>query len=1217
VLAISLPLTFAFLVGFSWILEIFFPPQQGGDIARYFWLGLLAAIVFILAMAAFAYYLRKPLSRLLLLAGYFVVLIAQIVCIFYTQSRGPLLGLLAGMFVYFALLGLIKRQVWLPWLMTGVAVAVGVFLIMFNTVESPLMETLREVPYVGRLGQVLQTEEGTGKVRVLIWEGVTNMMSWHDPLETPGKEGGPDPLNALRPVLGYGPESMYVAYNRFYPPDLAHYEKRNASPDRSHNETFDALVITGVVGFLAYMLVFTSVFYYALKWLGLLGERWQRIAFLVLWIGGGIAGALGAWAWRGAVYIGVGIPGGVMLGLAIYVFVVLLDATFRSKDKAPLAGRNALWVLALFAAVVAHFVEIHFGIAIAATRTYFWVYVAMLVVIGTRLATQPAEAELTKARAVVSTEKKPEPRRRRRRSAAPSPIARPNADWGEDWRGSILVWSLLAVLVLGTMLFDFTTIQPGDPGLLATIWRSLTMSQGEPSAVMLVLLLGTWAMFGMVGLSDLATRQESTGREPRDWLAAIGIFALITFGGLLFFALLHAMRLKPVTIASRDAPNPLADTITFYYLFAFLIVVALALVLTFLFRRSTIPWRRTGELADIAVPALAVILPVLAAIVIFASNTSIVRADVIYKQGLSSEKAKQWDGAIYFYDKAIQIAENQDFYYLFLGRALMEKAKATKGQDREELLYQSEQSLLRAREIAPLNTDHSANLARLYRTWGELSKGDRRTDLLNQALDYYADATSLSPANAQLFNEWGQTYYALGEDDRALEMYEKSLSLDDAYLRTYLLLGEYHMNRGDYDEAVEAYERALKLRARSVEALSGLGFVYTQLGDSDAALAAYERAAQLKPKNFNNRKNLAVLYQQLGHTEDAIREATIALDLAPESQRQAMEAFLAQLSGTGSAPAPEDAAAVQELSALGREQMDAKDWESAASTYERVLDLDPFDLPAHSALAYVYAKQGLLDEAIAENLAVLSLLPDDYNSHKNLSLLYQQTGQISEAIAEAETALGLAPESEAEAVQAYLDQLRQLEAPASPTAEPGQRAGDLAPDKRNGMYSSPPPMTIDPGKSYQATIVTDKGNIVLELHADRVPNTVNSFVFLAREGFYDNTTFHRVLPDFMAQAGDPAGTGGGGPGYDFADEFDPELGHDGPGVLSMANRGPNTNGSQFFITLEATPWLDDKHAVFGRVIEGMDVLNSLTPRDPQQNPDYPGDTILTIVIQEQ
>jgi cyclophilin family peptidyl-prolyl cis-trans isomerase len=139
-------------------------------------------------------------------------------------------------------------------------------------------------------------------------------------------------------------------------------------------------------------------------------------------------------------------------------------------------------------------------------------------------------------------------------------------------------------------------------------------------------------------------------------------------------------------------------------------------------------------------------------------------------------------------------------------------------------------------------------------------------------------------------------------------------------------------------------------------------------------------------------------------------------------------------------------------------------------------------------------------------------------------------------------------------------------------------------------------MGIDPQKSYTATIQTAGGDIVLQLFADKAPNTVNNFVFLAREGFYDGVIFHRVIENFMVQGGDPTGTGLGGPGYSFADEFHPELRHDGPGVLSMANAGPNTNGSQFFITHVATPHLDGKHSVFGRVTGGLDVLMAIPVR---------------------
>lgn len=165
------------------------------------------------------------------------------------------------------------------------------------------------------------------------------------------------------------------------------------------------------------------------------------------------------------------------------------------------------------------------------------------------------------------------------------------------------------------------------------------------------------------------------------------------------------------------------------------------------------------------------------------------------------------------------------------------------------------------------------------------------------------------------------------------------------------------------------------------------------------------------------------------------------------------------------------------------------------------------------------------------------------------------------------------------------------------------------------QWSSPPKLSIDSKKKYSATFNTGKGEIKVELFADKTPTTVNNFIFLAREGFYDGTIFHRVIANFMAQGGDPTGKGSGGPGYRFADEFHPALKHDKPGILSMANAGPSTNGSQFFITHVPTPWLDNKHSIFGQVVAGMDVLLSIPPRDPS-HPENPGVTLQSITILE-
>jgi cyclophilin family peptidyl-prolyl cis-trans isomerase len=166
------------------------------------------------------------------------------------------------------------------------------------------------------------------------------------------------------------------------------------------------------------------------------------------------------------------------------------------------------------------------------------------------------------------------------------------------------------------------------------------------------------------------------------------------------------------------------------------------------------------------------------------------------------------------------------------------------------------------------------------------------------------------------------------------------------------------------------------------------------------------------------------------------------------------------------------------------------------------------------------------------------------------------------------------------------------------------------------QYSSAPEMVIDPKKQYRAIFHTSRGDITVQLFAEQAPKTVNNFVFLARDGFYNNTTFHRVIHGFMVQGGDPTGTGRGGPGYQFADEQSAlALKHDKAGMLSMANAGRNTNGSQFFITYGPQPHLNGKHAVFGQLISGQDVLNAIRERDPQYDR-QPGDTLHFVEIVE-
>lgn len=182
--------------------------------------------------------------------------------------------------------------------------------------------------------------------------------------------------------------------------------------------------------------------------------------------------------------------------------------------------------------------------------------------------------------------------------------------------------------------------------------------------------------------------------------------------------------------------------------------------------------------------------------------------------------------------------------------------------------------------------------------------------------------------------------------------------------------------------------------------------------------------------------------------------------------------------------------------------------------------------------------------------------------------------------------------------------------------QPQAEKGQIPPLVGTKQYAYAPPILIDAHKQYFATVKMAKGGqFVIQLYADKAPITVNSFVFLARQGYFDGVTFHRVLEGFMAQGGDPTGAGAGGPGYKFVNE-DSDLKFDKAGVVAMANAGRDTNGSQFFITFSPQERLNGGYTIFGQVISGMDVVNGLTRRDPNQNPAFPGDAIESITITE-
>ncbi|NJD60111.1 MAG: hypothetical protein FIA98_12015, partial [Anaerolineae bacterium] len=397
-------------------------------------------------------------KHIILATIYVIIAFLQLIAIYMSGSRGPLLGLLVGGFFLLLLYSIYWRARWLSFTVVGLAVAGLIFLAVFNMNGGPL-ETLKRSPAVGRFGNLLNSESNSALVRQYIWEGTVKLVGLHQPLVFP--DGSTDKFNFLRPLIGYGPESMYVAYNQFYQPELGQVEKRNASPDRSHNETWDSIVITGYLGLLAYLIVFSSVFYFGLKWQGLINTSKNRITFFVCLIGGGIIGSLALIILKGIEYLGVGLPFGMVAGVVVYLGIYAL---FFASETGSAAHLNPYYplLIVLFSAIIGHFVEINFGIAIVATRTLFWIFAGVIIVTGFVLP-KMVVADLDKIESTIITEQKINVpgRKKERSSARQSRKADRTKRWAigdrPDWYRNVLIGAVIVGLILATLGFDYIT----------------------------------------------------------------------------------------------------------------------------------------------------------------------------------------------------------------------------------------------------------------------------------------------------------------------------------------------------------------------------------------------------------------------------------------------------------------------------------------------------------------------------------------------------------------------------------------------------------------------------------------------------------------------------------------------------------------------------------------------------------------------------------------
>ncbi|MBW7884962.1 MAG: O-antigen ligase family protein [Caldilineaceae bacterium] len=975
------------------------------------------------------------------LAGgaYLFILLVQSIAIVWTQSRGPWLGWGVGIYLFALLTVTVLRPRYFKAL-TIVIVALGitgsVTLAALNT--EPARAALGDVPYVGRLTRILDLDEGTNRVRVLIWQGASQMVAPHEPLTFP--DSGQDALNVLRPLIGYGPEAMWVAFNPFYPPDLAHIEARNASPDRSHNETWDSIVITGIFGFLAYMSVFVSIFYWSLRWLGLIKDRRDTVLFGAL---------LGAAAVIMSVIFyffddnqlrlfGVALPTGLTIGLVIYITIAAFLRAGERPGRSELARQMLL--ITLLTAIIAHFLEIHLGIAIAATRTHFWIFTAVLMLVGMNqvqllsmeMAESSEEPEPTETAPAAVTGKRrkggkgqPMPRRARRSVSAPALVP---------------ATILSDVLIFLTLVYIYTTNAAGNTDPVRVLFESVSVNPkiGAASPAILFLLFFTWMVAVTVGLAEESvSHRQAPGTSW--WASGVGLHAAIVWLSWFIYGLFQATRLAPPSAApgmtNQEYLNLQLERIGGHFGVYTAVVILWILVAATVYAWPHLRTRgvqASGRWAAGLVAGVASVL--VAGFLILTVNVTLVKADIVYKQGQQFDAQGNWLSSIELYKRALATRKTEDHYMLFLGRAVLEQAKQAPdsgsyqlpaqptlddvlnltpdqvGQmSRQELLRAAEVVLMQAQNVNPLNTDHTANLARLYRTWADIMANDPavREEMLAKSVAMYDKAVTLSPNAAHLWNERGNALLAQGKSDQARASYEHSLELDNLFDQTYLLMADFLERTGQSDELIRLLNQGIDAFVKignqnaTAQLLSYLSVALAREGDLEGAAAANLKMLQIMPGNTGALRNLAVIARDQEKYDEALDWTQQAIALT-------------------------DPGAISDLKIL--HQLAAEIYERQGNTagaiaeFEIIRQLDPGDTIALQTLSNFYNAQGNDAKVVEIAQALMQVDPNNYQHPLNAAQALLRLDRTAEAIPYLDHARQLAPADQQAAIDALLQQ---------------------------------------------------------------------------------------------------------------------------------------------------------------------------------------------------
>ena len=768
-----------------------------------------------------------------LLAGYGLLLVMQLFAILYSVSRGPFVGLGAGLMFAVLAYGVCRGRRWITVTVLCSTLAVLALLALLNLPRSPLA-SLQGLPYVSRLSRVFDAGEGSGRVRVLIWQGVAELLR----------------ADPLRDLVGYGPETMFITFLRHYPPELAHYESRKVSADRSHNAAFDALVTRGVLGLLAELWVFLGLMSFLLIRLGVLRSPAQTRGFVTTAVMAAVMGAAIPCAIDGSLrFLGLGLSLGLTGGLVVFLFALGLR---RRERRAGATRPEELLLIALWAALMAHFVEIQVGIPTAATRLYFWAYAGLALATGLSVESREAGGAGL--------------------DASPAEEKVPVADV------SVLVQGATVGLLLIVLTFDFY-----KPGVSLSVQHYVVV----------------WLFAALWGWSGLLIVAETAGRRG-GWLQSLVVYAGISIGSWLLFLAVYPpwMRWRPpaerLEAEVYSLATHLTHAVSLLYALVFLVLILAAAALL---------RERPAPAAIVRAPRWqALLYPLVlwvAVVLIVRSNLAASRADIFSRQAAFYEANGAWDRGYVLRERAFTLQPYLDHYALDVGRALMEQGRIAgpgNPQQRDDLMKKADERMEQAWALGPLNSDNPRGLARLERNWARsIQNPTDRAHHYDLAERHYEEATRLNPHNTSLRDEWALLAVERQDPTKALTILAESLEIDDHDATTYSIRANAYISQGKLDQALADYDRALAISPDLIAALSGKALVLSRLDRLDEAIALNERIRRLDRKDITSLRNLALLYRRTGRLDKSRAAAEAGLRLAQGAARPPFEEFLAEL----------------------------------------------------------------------------------------------------------------------------------------------------------------------------------------------------------------------------------------------------------------------------------------------------------------------------------